>query len=76
MKQAVFFLVFTFLGFVVSAQEPESPVSTTQADWFSPGNPDSAKLLIPGSATLGNTKGVFRPGDKAKSKKKKPVVSK
>ena len=77
MKFILALLTFSLLNFSAFAQE-ETPQAkeATQADWFSPGCPTCPKLLIPGSANLGNSKGVFRPGDKAKLKKKKAGVSK
>lgn len=78
MKFIFVILTFSFLNFSAIAQEEEAPPAkeATQADWFSPGCPTCPKLLIPGSANLGNSKGVFRPGEKAKLKKKKAGVSK
>lgn len=77
MKFFVFVLTFSLLTFSALAEE-ETPVSKemTQANWFSPGCPDCPKLQMPGTANLGNGKGVFRPGDKSKPKKKKTAVSK
>lgn len=77
MKFFLFILTFSFLSFSAMAEEETlPPKETTQADWFSPSCPTCPKLLIPGTANLGNSKGVFRPGDKAKLKKKKAGVSK
>ena len=71
MKFLVFVLTFALLNFEALAQQEESASpETTQANWFSPACPDCAKLLTPGTANLGNSKGVYRPGDKAKLKKK------
>lgn len=77
MKFILLVLTFSLLAFSALAEE-ETPVTkeTTQADWFSPSCPNCPKLLIPGTANLGNSKGVFRPGDKSKLKKKKAGVSK
>ena len=71
MKLTLFVFLFLLMSISGRAAEVEtaSP-STTQADWFSPACPTCAKLLTPGTANLGNSKGVFRPGDKAKNKKK------
>lgn len=77
MKFIFVILTFSLLNFSAFADEETTPSKeTTQADWFSPGCPTCPKLLIPGSANLGNSKGVFRPGDKSKLKKKKAGVSK
>lgn len=77
MKFILFVLIFSLSNFSFAAdEETPPPKEATQADWFSPGCPTCPKLLIPGTANLGNSKGVFRPGDKAKAKKKKVGVTK
>lgn len=68
MKLALFILVFVTMGLSAHGEEQTS-TQTTQADWFSPSCPACAKLLTPGSANLGNTKGVFRPNGKKQKKK-------
>ena len=69
MKLTLLILAFVSLGTSVQAEEPTA-AQTTQADWFSPSCPTcNNKLLIPGSANLGNSKGVFRPGTKKLKKK-------
>ncbi len=63
------FLTLILVSFTVQAQDSE-----TQAGWFSPNCPNCAKYLTPGSATLGNTKGVYRPDKKKKKKDTAPAT--
>ncbi len=59
--------LFSFISFsYAESAATKEPASNTQADWFSPSCPSCAKLLTPGSANLGNSKGVFRQGTKKK----------
>lgn len=73
MKMTLLILAFVFTGLSVFAEESAAPKTeeTTEAGWFSPSCESCPKLQTPGSANLGNTKGVFRPG----GKKKKPAES-
>ena len=67
MKLALLIIASVFIGSMACAEEP----AQTEAGWFSPSCKDCPKLQTPGSANLGNSKGVYRPG----GKKKKPVES-
>lgn len=74
MKMTLLTLTFVFAGISAFAEEQAAPAQQaqpTEAGWFSPSCKDCPKLQTPGSANLGNTKGVYRPG----GKKKKPVES-
>lgn len=66
MKILLLVLSMTF-GLVAFANQ-----SGTEAKWFSPDCKDCPKMLTPGTASLGNNKGVFRPGQT----KKKPTTTK
>ena len=61
------FLIVALVSINLSANASE------EAGWFSPSCLTCAKMQTPGTANLGNSKGVFRPGGK-KSKKKSEVV--
>lgn len=63
------FLTLILIGFAAQANDSE-----TQAGWFSPSCPNCAKYLTPGSASLGNTKGVYHPDKKKKKKDSAPAV--
>jgi|GEM_PF-6246404 len=63
-------LVLLLSGFTVNAEES----SKTQADFFSPNCTDCPKMQTPGSANLGNNKGVFRPGNSKKKPSSAPPV--
>ena len=67
-------LIAAFMFMVLGAHAESASVASgdatqTQADWFSPACPNCAKLLTPGTASLGNSKGVFRPNAKKQIKK-------
>lgn len=63
MKSKLLNFLIVFVGLFASA---ETNQSQTQADWFSPDCSSCAKYLTPGTASLGNTKGVYRPNKKTK----------
>lgn len=63
MKVLLLVLSIVTFGFAAFAQ-----TSNTEANWFSPACKDCPKMLTPGTASLGNKKGVFRPGSKTKKK--------
>lgn len=68
MKVLLLVLSIVTFGFGAFAQTSE-----TEANWFSPACKDKCpKMLTPGTASLGNDKGVFRPGGKSKKKTTAP----
>ncbi len=72
MKFVLLIAVFMFMASGVHAESSSvvsSDATQTQADWFSPSCPNCAKLLTPGTASLGNSKGIFRPNAKKQNKK-------
>ncbi|MBY0553013.1 hypothetical protein K2P97_00695 [bacterium] len=64
MKLMLLVLSIVSFGVVALAQS-----TNTEANWFSPQCKDCPKMLTPGTASLGNNKGVYRP-DRRGSKKK------
>lgn len=62
MKLMLLVLSIVSFGFVALAQS-----SNTEASWFSPQCKDCPKMLTPGTASLGNNKGVYRPGSKKRT---------
>ena len=65
MKSILLILSVLLLGFAVLAEDPNLS-NSDGAGWFGPAGsdcPKCAELQIPGGASLGNNKGVFRSDD-------------